>query len=160
FLQALEARVRLLVQDGDLAIDDVRREGKRGDRSSDLRVDRRRVVPAPVEQARVPGALLRGEDTVAVVLELPPPAGPRRGTVTQLREPELDPGRIDRASRRLQRRQTLPDLLHAVASLTQLLERQAGEDRLLREGVGVLGPRPGVGLLDEEPFLRVLLLAA
>src|SRR6185503_7910183 len=37
---------------------------------------------------------------------------------------------------------------------------QAREDGLLREGIRILRPRPGVRLLDEEPFLAVGLVTA
>ena len=87
-LETLEARAALLVEHDDLAVEHQVAEGQQAQGPRELGIARRRVLAAPVAEARLAG-LARAEDAEAVVLQLEDPARIAEGPLRHLREHEL-----------------------------------------------------------------------
>ena len=157
FLQTLEHRPALVVAHDDLAVEHEAAVRQRLYRLGDLREQRRRVVAAAVTQAHA-SALLCGEQAVAVELQLEDPVRARKRAIGGLRQHDLHRIDGDRALAAPRVLQLLPERLRPFARLGQLLDEQPRDDRLFGEPRR-LRVRPGVAVLDEQPFLARLGLA-
>ena len=149
-LQALEAGAPGLVQHHRLAVEDQGGEGEGLERARDLREDGGGVVAPTVDEARL-ASLEPRHHPVAVVLQLEDPALGGERAVPGLGQGHCHLVGSDRLPGRLELDELRADLLGAPRALAQLLEDQAGIDRLLAQGFA--RSRVGVGTLDQHPFL-------
>ena len=139
--------------DDDLAVDDEAAVGQSPHRARHFRKCLGQVVPVSGHE-RTLSLVQRTQHAVPIVLDLEQPSFPREGILPGLRHHQFHGGGPEFTFGGARLDQLGPQDGTVVAPLAQLVDGEAGEDRIVRVVLrGAVRVFVGVALLDEEPVI-------